>query len=369
MGITIHYRGSLADLDRVEDFEDRVIDLALALGGDCRVWRSADERDASRIVRGVILDLASGQESTSLLISPEGWLIGLIDIEAAEKGELAEKPWCFVKTQFGPVEGHVALVELLTALKAEFMPDLEVSDEGEYWEQRVAGILQQKMSFLSRAINDLRTALESHPLSSEAAEDPDIIATRIERIASIVHKTLQRPAEHPPVEFSENEETWQFDSSENEALWDELDRNNRRRQEQITRIDGDEPLELAPAERHPLLERATALLKEFYRVSNRCASRSAALDSLLRGAMETSGGLVQALSHTDEWPVDLDTRGLSIVQLKRALRGAAFVVGSLYQLGVEKVISDEEFAKFKEEIDEIQAETVGMLKELRGNGR
>ena len=136
MGVTIHYRGSLADLSRVEDFEDRVIDLALAVGGDCRVWRSADDRDTSRVVRGLILDLAPGQESTSLLISPEGWLVGLMEIEDAESGVLTEKPWCWVKTQFGPVEGHVALVELLAALKAEFMPDLEVSDEGGYWEDR-----------------------------------------------------------------------------------------------------------------------------------------------------------------------------------------------------------------------------------------
>ena len=35
-----------------------------------------------------------------------------------------------MKTQFGSVEGHVALVELLAASKREFIPDLEVSDEG-----------------------------------------------------------------------------------------------------------------------------------------------------------------------------------------------------------------------------------------------
>jgi hypothetical protein len=29
MGVTISYRGSLADIARVEDFEDRVLDLAL----------------------------------------------------------------------------------------------------------------------------------------------------------------------------------------------------------------------------------------------------------------------------------------------------------------------------------------------------
>jgi prepilin-type processing-associated H-X9-DG protein len=31
------------------------------------------------MVRGVILDLAPGHESTSLLVSPEGWLTGLTE--------------------------------------------------------------------------------------------------------------------------------------------------------------------------------------------------------------------------------------------------------------------------------------------------
>jgi hypothetical protein len=415
MGVTIHYRGSLADLVRVEDFEDRVIDLALALGSECRVWRSADS-DPNRLVRGVILDLAPGQESTSLLISPEGWLIGLIEIEAAEKGELTEKPWCFVKTQFGSVEGHVALVELLRALKAEFMPNLEVSDEGEYWERRDVGILQQRMAFLSGAIDALGRALENSQLSAEAAEDPEIVATRVERIAHLVQQTLARPAEHPPTRFPEGEESWQFDVGENEAFWDELYRENRRKQEQITRIieermaqgldaetayetaldqvlglsledDGeeegfahvvdveydnaetiktDEEFLFEEAERHPLLQRATEFLKGIYKIVERGKDRSAALGLALRGAMETNGGLVQALSGTAEWFDDLDATGLSIAQLKRALRGGAFVVGSLYQLRVEKTITDHEFTIFKEEIDAIQTEIVGLLKELRG---
>ena len=41
MGVTISYRGSLADMDRVEDFEDRVLDVALEIGGHAQVWRSS----------------------------------------------------------------------------------------------------------------------------------------------------------------------------------------------------------------------------------------------------------------------------------------------------------------------------------------
>ena len=45
MGITIHYRGAIASLDRVEDFEDRVLDLALELGGQAHIWRTACDTD------------------------------------------------------------------------------------------------------------------------------------------------------------------------------------------------------------------------------------------------------------------------------------------------------------------------------------
>ena len=63
MGITISYRGTLADLDRVEDFEDRVLDLVLNSAGQARIWRTANDDHPRRMVRGIILDLYPGQEN------------------------------------------------------------------------------------------------------------------------------------------------------------------------------------------------------------------------------------------------------------------------------------------------------------------
>jgi hypothetical protein len=235
VGLSVHYRGSIANLDRVEDFEDRVIDLLLAIGGNVRLWRSADKADPSRMVRGLIVDLAAGQETTSLLLSPEGWLIQLIEIEDAEKSALTEPPWCSVKTQFGPLEGHVALIELLAALKSEFLPDLEVMDEGGYWEHRDLNELRTKMEFLGKAICTMAAALEQHPLTAEASESLEIVMARVERIAELVHRTLSRPAEHPPVEFPEDALGLPPDVRETEARWDALYRENRRRQERMER--------------------------------------------------------------------------------------------------------------------------------------
>lgn len=71
MGITISYRGCLPDTQRVEDFEDRVVDLALELGGQVRIWRSAREGCPERMVRGVILELCPGLESGGAVQGPQ----------------------------------------------------------------------------------------------------------------------------------------------------------------------------------------------------------------------------------------------------------------------------------------------------------
>ena len=238
MGITIHYRGKLKDLDRVEDFEDRILDLALELGGQAHIWRSSSSTDPSRMVRGVRLELCPGQETTSLLISPEGWLINLFEIEDAENGKLVEMPWCFVKTQFGTLEGHVAIVEMFRALKAEFFPDLEVQDEGGYWESGDMRELARKREFLQTAIKALGEGLEQFGLSAEAAEDPEIVIARIARVAQTVQNTLKRPSEHPLVHWDDEDAALEGAgpmSPEEEARWDASFKENRRRQERVGR--------------------------------------------------------------------------------------------------------------------------------------
>jgi hypothetical protein len=388
MGVTLAYRGRLADLTRIEDFEDRLLDLALEVGGLAQIWRSHADSGPQRMVRGVILNIAPGHEAASLLVSPEGWLIGLVDIEDAEEGRLTEPPWCFTKTQFGPLEGHVALVEMFTALKREFLPDLEVSDEGGYWETRDLAELARRRGVVQEAIDGLADGLRRYGLSREAAEDPEILVRHIERVAEVVHRTLRRPAEHPPVTFPE-EAFEGADPDATEAAWDEMFKHNRRRQERLHRAleerrsrgeededafekalddlgleapgeesqaEGEpwcaaeepsaEPPDEAASkdsaeaddpfgdeeERHPLLKRATDLLHHLHTVFRGADPRfTSSVSTLFQGAGDTVGGLAQALSRDDE-DDDPDLYGLRVTQLKRALRGAAFARGALFSL-------------------------------------
>ena len=191
MGVTIHYRGKLDDLARVEEFEDRVLDVVAALGGQATIWRSFGQEDPSRMVRGLLVQMCPGQDTLSLLISPEGQLLNLFEIEEAEQGPLAEAPYCFVKTQFGSLQGHVAVVSLLDALRAEYFTDLEVTDESGYYEHRDPRELARKLNSLGSAILALGEALEGSALSPEAAEDPEILAARIQRVAELVSRKMQ----------------------------------------------------------------------------------------------------------------------------------------------------------------------------------
>jgi hypothetical protein len=191
MGVTIHYRGKLDDLARVEEFEDRVLDVVAALGGHATIWRSFGQEDPGRIVRGLLVQMCPGQDTLSLLISPEGELLNLFEIKDAEQGPLPEPPYCFVKTQFGSLQGHVAVVALLDALRGEFFSRLEVSDESGYYEHRDPRELARKLNFLGSAIMALCELLESSPLSPEAAEDPEILAVRIQRVAELVARKMQ----------------------------------------------------------------------------------------------------------------------------------------------------------------------------------
>jgi hypothetical protein len=431
MGITISYRGRLADLSRVEDFEDRLVDLALDFGGQVQIWRSYADSQPQRMIRGVLLNLAPGQETASLLVSPEGWLIGLVDIEDAAEGRLTEPPWCFIKTQFGPLEGHVALVEMFAALEREFLPELEVNDEGGYYPTRDLAELRRRRALVQQGIDGLAEALTRHGLSREAAEDPAIVLQRIERIAAQVHRTLQRPAEHPPVAFPEDEASGEaLDPEANEALWDEMFKHNRRQQERLQRAieerrsrgeedqafehaledlglevpgedseEADEPWRdeqepfaapdvgdngqdrasgwadgpedaAWPADdadpfgpRHPLLQRATEVLKDLHNIFCRVDERFASsVRTLLQGAGDTMGGLAQALSRREDSD-DRDDQGIRVTQLKRALRGAAFARGALFLL--RDAVPAEQFYVCRHTLEQMEQDIFQELSRLR----
>ena len=396
------------------------MDVAFALGGKATVWRSFADHDPSRIVRGVMIEMTPGQDTLSLLVSPEGHLTPLFQIEEAEQTAFSEPPWCFVKTQFGSLTGHVAVVHLLDALKQRYANNLEVSDDGEYYETRDIGNLRHKRKFLNGAIRSMADGLREHGLSKEAMEDPDIVAKRIERVAMLVHQKMDGQATDATNAATDEsvEVAWDERSLEEEVRWmDEQRRINNLRNEKMVRriaestsegMSSDEAFRLAfreegfqelgecdasnvedsfaehafpeskteesfkplpdswdetdvseVNEKLPAVKSAETFLKRVMDLQQQSNENKFAT-TLLRGAMDMLGGLVQA---TESRPDDRTGRALAITQLKRALSGHAFARGAVFGLSSENVIAKELSDDLNHHLESILASIHDLLRE------
>jgi hypothetical protein len=402
MGITIHYRGTIDDVTKVETMEDRLLDLVFALGGRATIWRSYADHDPSRIVRGLMIDMEPGQDTFSLLISPEGHLTPVFQIEDAEKAPFEEPPYCFVKTQFGRPLGHVAIIHVLDALKQKYFSNLSIMDEGCFYETRDFNELCKQMNFLGQATKSLAEGLRNNGLSHEAAEDPNILASRIERIAALVHRKLIAESQRESGADLENPESrdddWHEPSLEEEVeSFDRLRRKSDLRNERMMRriaeataagLSTEEAFELAmqeeglsspseeerewsdnselspdgftteepwsadvadssfgddssagKREQHPIVSHAQGFVEEVMKFAEQSLTESSFLSILVRSSLDMMGGLVQA---TCDDMGDCMDRALSISQLKRALNGHGFARGAVFGLRGEGVITKEQ---------------------------
>ncbi len=405
MGITVHYCGKMDRLEDIERMENRVTDLAFALGGRATIWRSFADHDLNRVVRGLKVTMAPGQETLSLLVSPEGYLVPIHEIEAAEKGEFNLPPYCFVKTQFGSVQAHVAVVLLLDALKQQFCSDLTITDEGGYYEDRDVNKLAKNLHQLGQAINMMADGLREYGLSPEASEDPQILITRIERIAALVHKKIhQDGASGPECDALSSNDDWHEATLEEEvAAMEAIRRKNilrgermdRRINESIARgmspsdamkialreeglglppessnecgegesWDEDELDEIVDhdwiddhaeestnnrsANQRPSVTLAQQFFRQFDELSGGKPGPGNLFEVGCQGALNIVGGLVQATGQPLD---DRLHRALAISQLHRALEGHAFARGAVFALHSRNAIDKDQSLKLHDQL-------------------
>jgi hypothetical protein len=284
------------------------------------------------------------------------------------------------------------------------------------------------MEHVQSALDGLADSLRRHGLTAEAAEDPEILLARITRVARLVQRTLGRAAEHPPVRWGDDDSDDGFDDPADgtEAQWDAEFKEQRRKQERLHRAieerrargdetgdallaamrdeglidlpgepsfseavhelleaeedEHDEPWReslpdairdadedatndwLGDDEHHPLLERVMDLNKRLYDLATAAEERqNENLRTLLGATGEMLGGLAQALGSPDWEPPS----GLALVQLKRALRGAAFAFGMLFPLRADGFLSPAEFDELTTTLKSLQTDIYAELARLR----
>jgi len=338
----------------------------------------------------------------------------LTAIEDAEEGRLEGPPWVSVKTQFAKPEAHIAVVKTLAAIQERYICDLEVDDEGGYWRSQDLRELLRKRGFVEKAVENMAGALDQGTFHPHASSDTGILMGTIEGIAEKVHRILHDPCEHPPATFAGDENPWSNDPG-NEAEWDAFYAEHRRKQERMHRqveealargedheaafsraiesegigleksIMGEEEEEEGwekfggppcpecnPEEpekwdpepsgfeeslrdaMHPLQEKARELLLRVSALRREDPKRIS--DPLLEvesGLLEVNGGLAQALGPYGQ-EGGQDKAGWNLVQLKRALRGAAFSQGALFRAKNEGQVDAETFGSLHTAVDSLQ---------------
>ena len=136
MSLKVRFRGRIDDLRLIRDFEDRILKLSSAFGSRVSLWRSSADTAGSRLIRGLLLHLSPGQSPVSLLLNHEGQLIASVGLNTPAEACPQWPRWCTVHTASSGVDGHAAVVELLSLMKAQWFSDLQVLDLSGYWEHR-----------------------------------------------------------------------------------------------------------------------------------------------------------------------------------------------------------------------------------------
>ena len=182
MGLTIHYPGSLNDISTIDEFAEELADIARSMKWDfthmdedwnepCTAQLQHSDKGAEILghlpLKGVTLHPGSGCESLSFLFDCKGELRELLAMVFGDQG-----PDQFVstKTQFSSVDSHIWIVGLLRYLKRNYIENLEIRDEGGYWETEDRDALAHKMQILGDKISEIASGLENYKV--EKTENP-----------------------------------------------------------------------------------------------------------------------------------------------------------------------------------------------------
>lgn len=178
MGITIHYKGKLNSADDIDSFCEEMEDITKSMGWIHTVIDKFDKNDKTP-VKGIIIQPHPKSESLQLITDQQGNLRNAFAIEFA--GDDSELTYLnFIKTQFAPVEIHIAVIKLLKYIQQKYISNLDVYDEGDYWQTGDEKILKRKIDFLNGAINQLAEVLNSIEFDKDSS--PESIVEKIEEV-------------------------------------------------------------------------------------------------------------------------------------------------------------------------------------------
>jgi hypothetical protein len=229
MGITIHYRGALRDphqlpelIDTAKlfcdahgwkfvDVDDRVIgkadrytfvkqkndDLPGTDGTD--VFTETTIVPVDDHIRGIIINPPGKCEPVWLTFNEAGQMQFYWGLDTP--GRYWEQTYFSTKTQYASLDTHVAVCELLRIVKTRFMPELKVTDEGEYFETEDFARLKENMEHLAALMDAFGKALKG-----ETEDLPPEMKEKMQQARKAVEKSLGTKEKKKKLKFERAKE-------------------------------------------------------------------------------------------------------------------------------------------------------------------
>jgi hypothetical protein len=178
MGITIHYQGKLNQPDLAEAFCEELEDISKAM--EWKYTLITDEPDSKPFpVKGIVISPHEKSEPLVFTFDPEGNLRNAFMMRFAD--EEPDLTWYnHTKTQFAPIDVHIAVIKLMKYIQQKYIENLNVTDEGSYWETGDAYLLKKKMDFLNAKMDELAGLLES--IHIEKDDTAETLVNKIEKL-------------------------------------------------------------------------------------------------------------------------------------------------------------------------------------------
>ncbi len=198
MGVSIHYRGKIADLGSIDILCDELALVADKMGWTCtrldndwskpsdatlEVTEKGSQITGHLALKGIAFSIHPRCESLRFFFDAAGNLCDPVSMTLIREGALtSEDVWIAVKTQFAGPETHIWIVSLLKYIQEHYLPGLEVRDEGEFWRTGNHETLKEKMNLINHKLDVISSELSRVTGNNLTKLSGDELASMIEAL-------------------------------------------------------------------------------------------------------------------------------------------------------------------------------------------
>lgn len=195
MGVTIHFQGTLQDKSHITSFIEELTDIAKTMNWQTQVldedWSQPSTAKLSSAkngveitgylaLKGMLIHLHPDCEPLTLFFDAKGCLTSPFDCALGNDEKTKENSYIFVKTQFAPPDIHITIIRLLKYLQKKYIPNLEVQDEGGYWDNEDKQELIKKLAFINDKIQELGNIIADIKITDNQNSSAEQLAAILE---------------------------------------------------------------------------------------------------------------------------------------------------------------------------------------------